>query len=52
MPAGTGPEPWLTNLPRAKELAALMASCGDDVGIPTPTTVEYHARTWAEGMAF
>ncbi len=50
-PRGTGAEPWKTNLPRMRKLKSLMEAGGQDVGIPTPASMEYHNRTWAEGMA-
>lgn len=50
-PAGSGPEPWLENLPRIRELQRLMEKGGEDYGIPTPVGVEYNALTWGEGKA-
>lgn len=34
---------------RARVLQKLMEQGGDDIGVPTPVTVEYHANNWAEG---
>lgn len=41
------------NKPRALILKGLMERSGDDLipRIPTPVSVEYHSRTWAEGEA-
>lgn len=41
------------NLPRALILKKLMEESGDNLipRIPTPVTVEYHEKTWAEGIA-
>lgn len=50
-PAGTGPEPWLTNLPRMRALQRLMEMGGEGIGVPTPVSVEYHSETWATGMS-
>lgn len=49
-PAGTGPDPWRTNLKRALELKKLMEQSGDDVNIPLPVDVEYHAVSWGDGL--
>lgn len=38
-----------SNLWRVRKLQALMASCGTDVGVPTPVAAEYHPNTWSEG---
>lgn len=43
-------EPWEYNLPIARECGRLMAMCGEDIGVPTPTGCEYHATSWAEGI--
>ena len=48
-PAGTGPEPWLTNLPRMRVLQELMQRGGEDIGVPTPVSVEWHDVSWATG---
>lgn len=47
-----GPE-WDSNLWRTHELREIMEQSGKDLvkPIPTPVKVEYHARTWAEGVA-
>lgn len=50
-PAGTGPEPWRTNLPKMKELAALMEAGGSDISVPTPVSIEYHDVNWSKGLA-
>lgn len=50
-PKGVGPEPWKTNLPVIRECQRLMALGGDDLGVPTPVSCEYHADNWQVGMA-
>lgn len=49
-PRGNTPE---ENLPRAVVLKGLMEQSGEDLipRIPTPVSVEYHNKTWAEGVA-
>ena len=42
----------ISNLWRAKVIQRLMAQSGDDIGIPTPVSCEYHPKTWAEGIKF
>lgn len=37
------------NLPKVRKLAKLMATGGDDVGIPTPVSIEYHPDNWGTG---
>lgn len=49
-PKGEGREPWRTNLPKIRVLRLLMQKGGDDVGVPTPVSVEYHAKSWAKGL--
>lgn len=39
-----------SNLDRALALKYLMEKSGRDIGIPTPVKVEYHAKSWAEGV--
>lgn len=52
MPAGTGPEPWRTNLRIADQLRRLMEKGGDDLrGIPTPVSVEYHSEAYSDGIS-
>lgn len=51
MPVGRGKEPWTKNLGRAKILARLMAKGGEDIGVPTPVSVEYHPVSWADGIS-
>lgn len=50
-PSGKGKEPWKTNLQRIRKIKHLMESCGNGIGIPIPVSTEYHAQSWAEGMA-
>lgn len=47
---GKGPNPYDYNLPIAKEVARLMTLGGDDIGLPTPVSIEYHEVSWAEGV--
>lgn len=51
MPRGSGVEPWRTNLPRVQELKRLMQKGGEDIGLPTPVSVDYHSNTWATGIS-
>ncbi len=39
-----------SNLWVIRKLQKLMEQGGDDIGIPTPVSVEYHADTWSEGV--
>lgn len=41
-----------SNLWRVRRLAQLMSVCGDDLGVPTPVGIEYHADNWAKGVVF
>lgn len=50
-PRGRGAEPWRTNLPRVRKIQQLMARGGQDIGVPTPVSVEYHSSNWSEGIA-
>lgn len=47
MPKGKTME---TNLPKMRVLQALMEKGGEDVGIPTPVSLEYNPDTWAKGV--
>lgn len=38
------------NLPYVRELRRLMEQGGEDIGIPTPVSIEYHKDNWAEGI--
>lgn len=49
-PKGRGVEPWRTNLPKIRKIQAIMESGGEDINVPTPVTVEYHAVSWGEGL--
>lgn len=49
-PKGKGPEPWKTNLPKIQRMRQLMEMGGDDIGIPTTTSCEYHEHNWSEGI--
>ena len=50
-PAGTGVEPWKTNLPKVKQIQRIMEAGGDRLGLPTPVSRKYHATTWSEGIS-
>lgn len=39
-----------SNLSRIREVQRLMAMGGDDFGIPTPVSCEYHETSWGEGI--
>jgi DNA polymerase I-like protein with 3'-5' exonuclease and polymerase domains len=41
----------LTNLWRIRKIQSLMEQSGDDYGIPTPTSCEYHEHNWSEGVS-
>lgn len=45
-PKGTGPKPWLTNLPKIRKIKYLMEQGGVDYGIPTPVSCSYHPDNW------
>ncbi len=47
-PRGATPE---ANRERAMVLRRLMEESGDDIGLPTPVSVEYHNASWAAGLA-
>jgi DNA polymerase I-like protein with 3'-5' exonuclease and polymerase domains len=48
-PAGTGAEPWKDNYDKIQMIRKLMEQGGNDIGIPTPVSCEYHANNWSEG---
>jgi DNA polymerase I-like protein with 3'-5' exonuclease and polymerase domains len=39
-----------SNLWRIREIKRLMELGGDDIGVPTPVSCEYHEKSWAEGV--
>lgn len=43
--------PPQSNLGAVREVSRLMELGGDDIGIPTPTSMEYHPTDWAEGIS-
>lgn len=45
------PAPEGSNLWRARVLQRLMEQGGDDIGVPTPVSVEYHSHNWKEGVS-
>lgn len=50
-PAGVGEEPWQENLWRMDALKELMESVGQGIGMPTPTSREYHSKSYAVGLS-
>jgi len=50
-PKGVGVEPWRTNYGIIKEVMRLMALGGEDIGIPTPVSCEYHPDNWSKGLS-
>ena len=50
-PKGKGLQPWRTNYGIVQELRRLMSVSGDNIGIPTPVSCEYHAHNWQEGKS-
>jgi hypothetical protein len=51
-PAKSDPikKPLLSNLSAVRHLKRLMAQGGDDIGVPTPVSIEYHPKNWGEGV--
>lgn len=47
-PAGKGPKPYLTNLPKIRAIRRLMEQSGEDIGIPLRVAVSYHPSNWSE----
>lgn len=45
-------DPKRSNLTRVRELQRIMERGGEDIGIPTPVGVEWHADNWSEGVTF
>lgn len=45
-PKGRGEEPWRTNLPKLRKVQRLIEMGGDDIGVPIPCSVDYHATSW------
>lgn len=50
-PAGTGPEPYKTNLPIIRDIKGLLESGGEGIGVPTPVSCEYHPVSWDKGVS-
>jgi len=51
-PASYEPEKnYFGNLEIAKNIAALMRQGGEDIGVPTPVSCEYHPHNWGEGIS-
>jgi hypothetical protein len=42
---------WQYNLPVAREVKRLMEVGGDNIGVPTPVSMEWHETSWAEGVS-
>lgn len=40
-----------SNLWRIEIIRKLMEQCGDDIGVPTPVSCEYHRDNWSVGEA-
>ena len=36
------------NLHRIRKIQSLMEKGGEDIGIPTPVSIEYHSHNWSE----
>lgn len=49
-PKSVEERPYEYNLPIMREVQRLMASCGEDLGVPTPAGCEYHQETYSEGI--
>ncbi|KKN70613.1 hypothetical protein LCGC14_0428860 [marine sediment metagenome] len=39
------------SLPKIRKIQKLMEQGGDDIGIPTPVSIEYHPKNWSEGVS-
>ena len=46
-PKGRHPK---SNLPKIRKIAKLMEEGGNDIGVPTPVSITYHADNWSEGV--
>ncbi len=44
-------KPKMGNLPKVRTIQRLMQKGGEDIGIPTPVSIEYHTASWAEGVS-
>lgn len=42
---------YRSNLWRARKIQKIMEQGGDDIGIPTPVSCEYHEVSWSEGVS-
>jgi DNA polymerase I-like protein with 3'-5' exonuclease and polymerase domains len=51
-PQGKGPKPWEMNAPKIRKIRNLMQQGGEDIGIPTPVSIEYHPESWSKGITF
>lgn len=50
-PAGRGPKPWLTNLPKIRKIKKLMEQSGDDIGVPLKAAITYNPVNWSDGVS-
>jgi hypothetical protein len=48
-PKGRTVEPWQENLSKVQKIRQLMEEGGEDISIPVPVSIEYHAESWSEG---
>jgi len=39
------------NLPKIRKIAQLMEQGGEDIGVPTPVSIEYHPVSWDTGVS-
>ena len=45
-----GQQPWEYNLSVAREAKRLMEKSGEDIGVPTPVSMECNPDTWGDGV--
>ena len=38
------------SMPKIRKLARLMAQGGDEIGVPTPVSIEYHPDDWSRSQ--
>lgn len=50
-PRGLGKDSWKTNRHIMEEVQRLMAMGGNDIGVPTPVSCEYHSNNWGKGLS-
>lgn len=44
-------KPKKGNLPKIRHIQKLMEEGGNDIGVPTPVSIEYHPKNWSKGIA-